>query len=52
VRLKKAAKRTWRRMLRFLSVPLQVVRNVFKGWMCTGLCMSRWAIIYYQLVVS
>jgi len=40
--------RTWRLMLRFLSVPLQVVMNVLKGWMS----MSRWAIIYYQLVVS
>jgi len=36
-------------MLRFQSAPLQVVMNVFKGWICTGLCMSRWAIISYQL---
>jgi len=45
----KVAKRTWRRMLRFLSEHLQVVMNILKGWMCTGLCMSRWAIISYQL---
>jgi len=36
-------------MLRFLSAHLQVVMNVLKGWMCTGLCMSRQAIISYQL---
>jgi len=23
--------------------------NVLKGWMCTGLCMFKWAIISYQL---
>jgi len=28
---------------------LQVVMNVLKGWLCPGLCMSRWAIISYQL---
>jgi len=44
-----AAERTWRRMLRFLSAHLQVVMNVLKGWMCTGLYMSRWAITSYQL---
>jgi len=36
-----AAEKTWRPMLRFLSAHLQVVMNVLKGWMCTGLCMSR-----------
>jgi len=36
-------------MLRLHSVYLQVVMNVLKGWMCTGLCMSRWAIMSYQL---
>jgi len=46
---REAAERTWKLMLRFLSAPLQVVMNVLKGWMCTGLCMSRWAIISYQL---
>jgi len=35
--------------VRFLSAHLQVVMNILKGWMCTGLCMSRWAIVYYQL---
>jgi len=30
-------------------VPLQVVMNILKGWMCMGLCMFRWAIISYQL---
>jgi len=40
---------TWRLTLRFHTVPLQVVMNVLKGWMCTGLCMSRWAIVSYQL---
>jgi len=40
---------TWKLRLRFLAVPLQVVINVLKGWMCTGLCMFRWAIISYQL---
>jgi len=39
--------RTWRLMLKFYTVPLQVVMNVLKGWMCTGLCMFRWAIISY-----
>jgi len=41
--------RTWKLMLRVHAVPLQVVMNVLKGWMCTGLCMFRWAIISYQL---
>jgi len=42
--------RTIRRVtLRSHAVQLQVVINVFKGWMCTGLCMFRWAIISYQL---
>jgi len=36
-------------MLRFLSAHLQAAMNILKGWMCTGLCMSRWAIISYQL---
>jgi len=36
-------------MLRFLSAHLQVVMDILKGWMCTGLCMFRWAIIFYQL---
>jgi len=45
----KAAERTWRRMLRFLSAHSQVVINIFKGWMYTGLCMFRWAIVPYQL---
>lgn len=27
-------------MLRFLSARLQVVRNILKGWMCTGFCVS------------
>jgi len=31
------------------SVPLQVVLNVLKGWMWIGLCVSRWAILSYQL---
>jgi len=44
-----AAERTWRPMLRFLSAHLQVVMSVLKGWMCTALCMFRWAIIAYQL---
>jgi len=44
-----AAERAWRLMLKFLSAHLQVVMNILKGWMCTGLCMSRWAIISYQL---
>jgi len=48
----KAAERTWRRMLRFFSAPLQIVVNVLKGWMCTGRCVSWWAVISYQLVVS
>jgi len=39
----------WRLMLRFRSVYLQVVINVLKGWMCIGLCMFRWAIVFYQL---
>jgi len=39
----------WRATLRFHIVPLQVVMNVLKGWMCIGLCMFRWAIISYQL---
>jgi len=30
-------------MLRFLSAYLQGVRNILKGWMYTGLFMSRWA---------
>jgi len=34
-----AVERTWRRMLRFLSAHLQVVMNIFKRWMCTGLCL-------------
>jgi len=42
---REASERTWRLTLRFHSVYLQVVMNVLKGWMCTGLCMSRWAII-------
>jgi len=33
----------------FHSVYLQVVMNNLKGWMCIGPCMSRWAIISYQL---
>jgi len=36
-----AAERTWRWMLRFLSAHLHAVRNILKGWMCTGFCMSR-----------
>jgi len=44
-----AAERTWRMILRFLSAHLQVVMNILKGWICTGLCMSRWATISYQL---
>jgi len=48
-RARERTERTWRRMLRFLSAHLQVVMNILKGWMCTGLCMSRWAIIAYQL---
>jgi len=35
--------------LRFHAVPLQVVMDVLKGWMYTGLCMFRWAIIFYLL---
>jgi len=35
--------------LRFHAAPLQVVRNVLKGWVCTGLCMFIWTIISYQL---
>jgi len=46
---REAAERTWRMMLRLHFVYLQVVRNILKGWMCTGLCMFRWAIISYQL---
>jgi len=41
--------RKWRLTLRFHSVYLQVAINVLKGWMCTGLCTFRWAIISYQL---
>jgi len=40
---------TWKQRLRFHTVPLWVVMNVLQGWMCTGLCMFRWAIISYQL---
>jgi len=43
--------RTWRQMLRFHSTPLQIVMNVLKGWICTGLCLFVWAIISYQLVI-
>jgi len=43
VRGEGAVKRTWQLMLRFLSAHLQVVMNILKGWMCTGLSMSRWA---------
>jgi len=44
-----AMERTWRLKLRFLSVYLQVVMNILKGWMCIMLCMFRWAIISHQL---
>jgi len=46
---REAMEKTWRLTLRFRSVHLQVVMNVLKGWICTGLCMFRWAIISYQL---
>jgi len=32
---------TWKLMLRFHPVLLQVVMNILKGWMCTGICMFR-----------
>jgi len=35
--------------VRFHAVYLQVVMSVLKRWMCTGLCMFRWAVISYQL---
>jgi len=35
---RRAAERTWRRMLRFPSAHLQVVMSILKEWMCTGLC--------------
>jgi len=29
----------WQVTLRFHTVPLQVAMDVFKGWMCMGLCI-------------
>jgi len=48
-REEEAAERTWRQMLRFHSVYLQVVMNILKRWMCIGLCTFRWAVMSYQL---
>jgi len=39
--LEETSERTWRLMSRFLSVHLQVVINILKGWVCKELCMFR-----------
>jgi len=48
-KVEETAERTWRLMARFHSVYLQVVINIPKGWMFTGLCMFRWESVSYQL---